>query len=476
MWTRKGVRLPAGPPGSVRVERATGPNRGFVPALAALVLALAVGAALPQTGAVPAAPESRPLDAELRAAIIDSVTHALNQDYVFRDTALAMEKSVRQKAGKGGYDGLGTVQDFAMALTEDLRAVSHDLHIGAVYLTDEDLRELAEGEEDPKVAYERELASWRKRNFQFRKAEIMDGNVGYLRLDNFLDTSLSGATATAAMNFLGNVDAIIFDVRYNGGGDPSLIQYITAYLMDEPTHLNSFYTRGGDSVQQYWSAPYVPGPKLTDADVYVLTSDRTFSGAEEFTYNLKNLKRATVVGDTTGGGAHPVTLVAFPSLNVGLRVPYARAVNPITGKNWERSGVIPDIAVPADEALDVAYLEALKTVRARSADPEQAASLTWAIQGLEAQRQPVEVKLETLERYAGSYGPRTLFVEDGRLFYQREGRPAAAAIPMTETLFRFAEYEYFRLEVVTDDRGDPVKLVGHYDDGHTDESPRVGLQ
>ena len=214
-------------------------------------------------------------------------------------------------------------------------------------------------------------------------------------------------------------------------------------------------------------------PKLSEADIFVLTSDRTFSGAEEFTYNLKNMKRATIVGDTTGGGAHPVSLVAFPSLNVGLRLPYARAVNPITGTNWEGTGVTPDIAVPSEEALDVAYLEALKAVRARAADAEDAAALSWAIEGLEARRHPVQVDAATLERYAGSYGQRLLFMEDGKLRYQREGRPAATAIPMTETLFRFEEYPYFRLEVVLDEQGLPARLVGHYDDGHTDESPRT---
>lgn len=450
-----------------------GPPPFRVLALAAFVLAIAAPAALAQPGGGAGAPEARPLDGELRAAIIDSVTDALNENYVFKDTAAAMGKRMRQQARKGAYDGLATVQDFASALTQDLQDVSRDLHIGVRYVSDEEIRRYEEGNEDPAVARRRAVEEQRRQNFLFRKAEILDGNIGYLRFDGFVDASLAGATATAAMNFLGNVDAIIFDLRYNGGGSPSLIQYMTAYLLEDYTHLNNFCTRGGDSTQQFWTAPYVPGPRLTASDVYVLTSDRTFSGAEEFTYNLKNLERATIIGDTTGGGAHPVDAAVFPSLNVLLRVPFARAVNPITGTNWEGTGVTPHIAVPADEALDVAYIEALKRLKDRTTDPDETAALSWAIDGLEAKRNPVTVDPSTLERYVGSYGPRRLFVEGGRLFYQREGRDPATAIPMTDTVFRFDEFEYFRLEVVLDDQGRPTRLIGHYDDGHTDESPRT---
>lgn len=441
--------------------------------LAGLALTTSAAPGHAQLGVVAAAQEARPLDGELRAAIIDSITNALNEQYVFKDTAAAMEKHVRRQARKGVYDDLGTMHEFAAALTRDLTDISHDLHIGVRYLSDEDLSRFEAGKADPAIARQRVIEEQKKQNFLFRKAEILDGNVGYLRFDGFVDAGLAGATATAAMNFLGNVDAIIFDLRYNGGGEPSLIQYITAYLLEDSTHLNNFYTRGGDSTQQFWTAPYVAGPKLTAADVYVLTSENTFSGAEEFAYNLKNLERATIVGDTTGGGAHPVSAAVFRSLRILVRIPYARAVNPITGTNWEGVGVTPHIAVPADEALDVAYLEALKKIKERTTDAEDAAALSWAIDGLESERHPAAVDLSTLERYAGSYGPRELFVEDGKLLYQREGRPAATAIPMTETLFRFDEFDYFRLEVVLDDQGRPTKLVGHYSDGRTDESPRT---
>jgi hypothetical protein len=212
---------------------------------------------------------------------------------------------------------------------------------------------------------------------------------------------------------------------------------------------------------------------MTDTDLYVLTSEFTFSGAEEFTYNLKNLERATIVGDTTGGGAHPVTQRPFINLNVGMSLPFGRAVNPITETNWEGVGVIPDVAVDQGAALETAHLMALRKVLEGETHEGRLYTLDWYIQGLEAQLNPVTVDPDILASYAGSYGPRTLTFEDGELWYHRAGRPLRRVIPMTERLFRFDDIDYFRLEVVLDESGSPVKLIGHYDNGTQDESPRT---
>ena len=416
--------------------------------------------------------DSMPASAEFKAAAVDSVSWALNRTYVFEDVAKEMEEHIRKKLKRGEYDELGTIQEFARQLTADLCEISNDRHLGVVFMSDESVEELQQDDEDHDVAHQRALQRGRKCNFDFKKIEILDGNVGYLKLNGFNDTSLSGPTAIAAMNFLGYTDALIIDLTENGGGSPSLIQTIMAYLLDESTHLNSFYIREGDSTKQFWSAPYVPGPKMENVELYVLTSGHTFSAAEEFTYNVKNLERGTIVGETTGGGAHPVKGYLFPSLNMGMRVSFGRAVNPVSGTNWEGTGVTPDIEVPADQALDAAYLDALTKLRARDMSDEEAFTLDWAIVGLEARLNPVEVDVATLESYAGDYGPRHLRVEEGKLIYQRDERDPFEATPMTETLFTFEGLAYFRLEVVVGDDGVPVKLVGHYDNGRTDENPR----
>ncbi len=416
--------------------------------------------------------DSMPASTEFKAAAVDSVSWALNKTYVFEDVAKEIEKHIRRKLKKGDYDDLETVQEFARQLTEDMREISSDRHLGVQFMSDELLEEYQQGDEDPDVAHQLAFERGRKRNFEFKKLEILDGSVGYFKLNGFNDTSLSGPTAIAAMNFLGYTDALIIDLTENGGGSPSLIQTIMAYLLDGSTHLNSFYIRDGDSLQQFWSAPYVPGPKMVDTELYVLTSSHTFSAAEEFTYNVKNLERGTIVGETTGGGAHPVTSYLFPSLNMGMRVSFGRAINPVSGTNWEGTGVAPDIEVPADQAFDAAYLDALGKLRERDMSDEEAFVLEWAIQGLDARLNPVEVDVATLESYAGDYGPRHLRVESGRLLYNRDDRDPIVATPMTETMFSFDAVPYFRLEIVLDDDGAPVKLIGHYENGHTDENPR----
>ncbi|MBV9181313.1 MAG: S41 family peptidase [Acidobacteria bacterium] len=174
-----------------------------------------------------------------------------------------------------------------------------------------------------------------------------------MKFNAFPDPGICGPTFVAAMNFLAHVDAIIFDLRENGGGDPKMVAFLSSYLFDQPTHLNDLYSRRDDFTSQYWTVPYVPGPTLADKPAFVLTSRRTFSGAEEFTYNLKNLKRATIVGERTGGGAHPVMGWRIDDHFI-IGVPFARAVNPITKTDWEGVGVEPDVAVPSADALATA--------------------------------------------------------------------------------------------------------------------------
>jgi hypothetical protein len=210
---------------------------------------------------------------------------------------------------------------------------------------------------------------------------------------------------------------------------------------------------------------------MDDVELYVLTSGYTFSAAEEFTYNVKNLERGTIVGEVTGGGAHPVASYVFDDLNIMVRVSFGRAINPYSGTNWEGTGVQPDIEVPADQALDTAYLDALTKLREGAEDEQVEYIFDWAIAALDAKLNPVEVPVEVLETYGGDYGARHLKVEDGKLMYWRDERDPIAATPMTETLFKFETIPYFRLEVVLED-GVPVKLIGYYENGRTDENPR----
>ncbi len=209
------------------------------------------------------------------------------------------------------------------------------------------------------------MDAMRAENYAFRKVEILPGNIGYLKFDMFADSDEARETAGAAMGFLRHCDAIVFDLRTNGGGSPAMIDFLCGYLFEEPAHLNDMVDRDGKMVSEHWSLKEVPGERFAkDVPVFVLTSSRTFSGAEEFSYDLKNLKRATIVGETTGGGAHPVRGERINDRFV-LMVPYMRAQNPVTKTNWEGTGVEPDVKLPASEALEKAQALARQAIEAK---------------------------------------------------------------------------------------------------------------
>jgi len=213
-----------------------------------------------------------------------------------------------------------------------------------------------------------EVAHDRDRSAAAREYSLASQHFGHLAdragsagPEHTEDEELGADTVAAAMNFVNNTDALIIDMRSNGGGNPAMVALVCSYLFGaEPVHLNDLYWREGDSTHQWWTLPYVPGKRYGDKrPVYLLTAKRTFSAAEEFTYNLKNLKRATIIGETTGGGAHPGGVFRINE-HFGMFVPTGRAISPITKTNWEGTGVTPDISVPADQALLVARSMALK--------------------------------------------------------------------------------------------------------------------
>ncbi len=415
------------------------------------------------------------IDSKVKAEIIDSVSAALNEIYVFPDVAAKMERHVRDQLRSGAYDDLNNTADFAQKLTDDLLEISHDRHLWVRFIPDDEFDRFTPDsldDDERKRRLEERLRYQRYYNFNFVKAERMMGNVGYLRFDAFEDAKDGGATAIAALNFLAYCEALIIDLRNNGGGSPSMIQLINSYFFEEPVHLNSFYIRKQDSIKQFWTQEQVQGPRMDDVELYVLTSGYTFSAAEEFTYNLKNLERATIVGETTGGGAHPVERHLFANVNIAMSVPFGRAINPITGTNWEGTGIEPHIQVPQHEALDVAHLEAMKKLLEEASDEEIRQSLQWSIETKEVLLNPVTVDEDILKSYVGKYGPRTITFEHGALHYQRENRPKMKMIPMAEDLFCFEDIDYFRLKVNVDEDGLPVELVGLYAGGHTDVSPR----
>src|SRR5690349_12471622 len=324
-----------------------------------LCLAIICTSAMSGDGFVQQEQADLTIDAATRTQVIDGILKRLNDSYVFPDVAKKMEQAIRERVAKKEYDQITSSKEFATKLTSDLQDVSHDKHLRIRYSHDAIPER---GERREPTAEEREQ---RKRdltwmNHGFAKVERLPGNIGYLEFLNFLDADLGADTVAAAMNFVNGTDALIIDMRRNGGGNPAMVALVCSYLFgNEPVHLNDLYWREGNRTEEFWTRKDVAGKRYLNKDVYVLTSKRTFSGAEEFTYNLKNLKRATIVGETTGGGAHPGGGFRINE-HFGMFVPTGRAISPITKTNWEGTGVSPDISVPADQALHVAQIMALK--------------------------------------------------------------------------------------------------------------------
>lgn len=294
------------------------------------------------------------LDAATRARVIEGAIAKLDEFYVFPDVATKMGDFLRTREKAGDYAKVSNGLAFASLLTTELQEVSRDKHLRLNFSP------IAAPPGGPGAG-----PGPRPRpagDCGFEKAEKIEGNIGYIKLNGFFDPEVCEGAATAAFGAIDGVAAVIFDLRDNGGGAPSMVAFVTSYLFDERTHLNDLWNRKTGETAEFWTNPAVPGKKLATQPAFVLTAKRTFSGAEEFAYNLKALKRATIVGETTGGGAHPVRGEGIDERFM-IFVPDARAINPITKTNWEGVGVEPDVKVPAADALEVAKKLAAERIK-----------------------------------------------------------------------------------------------------------------
>ena len=315
--------------------------------------------------------EAFAIDATIRHSVIDVLLKQLNGYYVFPEVAARIGTTLRAKQKRGGYDSITDAQVFANVLTADLREAAHDKHL-RVYAS-ETPRSIASSPAPEQR--EEMLKQMVARGYGIAKIKILAGNVGYLDVHGFDRVSEAAPAITAAMMQLADCDALIVDVRNNGGGDPAGVAFLSSYLFDQRTHLNDLYWRDGDRTVEFWTDISVPGRHYGQQKaVYVLTGPRTFSAGEEFSYNLQQLKRATLVGEVTGGGANPGRMREL-SPYFSAFIPNGRAINPITKTSWEGVGVTPDINVPTSQTLVMAHKLALEELATASADPGHAARL-----------------------------------------------------------------------------------------------------
>jgi len=328
------------------------PTASCSPTLATLPRLLASTCLTLCTLALPLAAQSTDeISSEDKRAIVQRLDELLRERYVFEDVADTMGDQLLAHLAAGHYDSLGSFAALGAALTSELQDISHDKHLR---VTPSSPRTMEPSEEEQTLRAAQRAEQSRQGNYGFEQLFRLPGNVGLLDLRGFQGAEGPARdVAQSAMNFLSSCDALIVDLRQNGGGDPAMVQLISSYLFDERTHLNSLYYRAQDSLEEFWTLDEVFGQRMADVPVFVLTSAYTFSAAEEFTYNLQCLERATIVGENTGGGAHPGGVTPLHE-SLSVFIPAGRAINPITGTNWEGTGVQPDVEVDADGALDTA--------------------------------------------------------------------------------------------------------------------------
>lgn len=325
-----------------------------------------------------------PINAATRTQVIEAVLSRLNASYVLPEIAARMEQSIRSRIKKGEYDKITSSAALAQILTTHLAEIAKDKHLGVGFSYDPIpiSTEQKEPSADDRERFRRMASST---NFGFERVERLNGNVGYMELDGFVTTELGAETAIAAMQFLANTDALIIDLRYNGGGVPGTAQLISSYFFSEtPVYLHSIYWREGNRTEQFWTLPYVPGKRYVGKPVYILMGKRTLSAPESFAYNLQAQKRVTVVGEVSAGGANPGREFRIDE-HFQVFVPTGRAINPVTGTNWEGTGVRPDIETTFKQALKVAHLAALRKLLGTSTSERKKEQLNSVIEEVEKQ-------------------------------------------------------------------------------------------
>ena len=296
--------------------------------------------------------QEKSLTKDYKEKVVQTLSQLINDHYVFPEVAKSTEDHLMAQLNKGYFDKFETDETFAAALTESVQEINHDKHMR--------IRSNKQYEA-PVLSPERmieEQLDWmdrsRRENAGFVTVKVLEGNVGYLDLRGFAGMEVGKPIADAYMKLMSKTDAIIIDLTKNGGGSPAMVQYLCSYFFNQKLHLNSLYWREGNRTDEFWTLDNVDGIKMPDVPLVVMTSNRTFSGAEEFSYNMQTQKRATLVGQTTGGGANPGGGFNINE-NLTVFIPTGKAINPITKTNWEGVGVIPEIITDVDSTFNKAY-------------------------------------------------------------------------------------------------------------------------
>jgi hypothetical protein len=300
------------------------------------------------------ATRAMPIDKTIRESTIQYVAQVLKDSYIYPELGRQMADAFLQNEAEGRYADLKKAGKLADKLTEDALAISNDKHIWV-----EAQNPTVQASTDP---VNRPIAELRRDNYDFRKVEVLPGNIGYIKFDMIHDDEEAKEIAAAVLDSVAHCDALIFDIRDNIGGEWGAAELILGRLFPSGTVFAHVYDRDGRLIEERSTPDAIPKEAIDSGVLmYVLTSSRTGSAAEGFAYCLKHHGRATIVGEVTEGMAHPSKEVVVNDY-FRVSVPFMRSENVITGTNWEGTGVVPQIEVTADRALETAVEDALRRI------------------------------------------------------------------------------------------------------------------
>ncbi len=391
------------------------------------------------------------LTAEVKRQTIDDLSALLPERYAYKEIGQKLQQLLQQNLKAGKYNAYTSAEDFSQAVTSDLRSFNSDRHLALNYnpqiqttnVTPTNPPAPLTPEERAKQEAERARQTSifnRQMNFGFKQVQFLNGNIGYLKLDYF-DSYLdySSPVADASMAFFKNSDALILDLRDNGGGSGLMVAYLASFFFKDRTLTGTSYNRLTDTTEQEFITPQPKEKQLAEMDLYILTSKATISAAEGLAYHLKYLKQAKVIGETSAGAANPGRITRLNQLFTAF-IPNRYGTHIVTGTNWEGTGVPVDLDCPAEDALRIARLAALKRMRQRATDVLQQKKFDNYITYLEKTKGEKELPETALQQYAGEYqGGRRVAFKDGKLYYTRVAELSGQLHFISPDIFMLAE-------------------------------------
>lgn len=399
--------------------------------------------------------------------IIDSLNKELEEFYIRPNSIVDIKKKLDENYKKGIYKSALSPTEFASKLNTDLLEISKDLHFRVMYDPQwtESQQKNTDTETQKKIKAQ-QLTDAKKKNFGFQQARILEGNIGYLEFTYFEDPAIASETAAAMMQILNNTEALIIDLRKNNGGVMEMGQFISSYFFSDkelPLYKYYYYQKDRKKIErEMWLLPSVPGKRLDNIDIYILTSGATFSAAEWMSYSLQNLKRATIVGEKTAGGAHPIDRKVLPN-GFSVNIPFGEIKDPITNLDFEGKGVQPDVVCKSEEAINTSHLLALQKLMSKNKDSLN--DIKWVIPIIKNRQNPLNVDPLILKSYQGKYGKAELICETNTLYYKWNNRTTFLLTPLEQDLFMVDGIDTFRIKIISEEKSiKGIKRI--YQDGH----------